>query len=428
MKLRIIHGVSGLGLVVMLLMAGPHLLAGGTEGANWPEFHGPNRDNVSTEKGLLKQWPEGGPRLIWKFSECGGGFSGVSIAEGKIFTAGDFGPKEMVIALDLDGKVLWKVQNGKSWRGQIPGARTTPTYDNGILYHMSPMGRLAAYQAASGKEVWSVDLKKEFGARYGTWAMSENVRIEGKALLCVPGGTKGAVVALDKTTGKRIWVNTEIEDSAAYCTPLIVTHNGVRQLITLMQKSIVSVDVKTGKLLWKHEHETKHNQNVTKPIYRDGFVFTSSGHGTGGRWFKINPRSDGVTQVWLNKDLDNCHGGVVLLDGSFYGSGCRLFRKGLVCVDMLTGKTTWNDKGLGNVSMTGADGMLYCLDRKGKVSLVEAKAKRCKIVSQFNLPTKSKKLCLAHPVVCGKRLYLRHWNELFAYDINASPGDRSGSK
>jgi outer membrane protein assembly factor BamB len=282
------------------------------------------------------------------------------------------------------------------------------------------MGRLAALKAASGKEVWSVDLRKEFGARYGTWAMSENVRIEGKALLCVPGGTKGAVVALDKTTGKRIWVNTEIEDSAAYCTPLIATHNGVRQLITLMQKSIVSVDVKTGKLLWKHEHETKHNQNVTKPIYRDGFVFTSSGHGTGGRWFKINPRSDGVTQVWLNKDLDNCHGGVILLDGSFYGSGCRLFRKGLVCVDLLTGKTTWNDKDLGNVSMTCADGMLYCLDRKGKVSLVEAKAKRCKIVSQFNLPMNSKKLCLAHPVVCGKRLYLRHWNELFAYDISDS--------
>ena len=421
MKLRITHGVIGLAAVAMLLAAARAGLGGEDRGQPWwPEFHGPNRNNISTDKGLLRQWPEGGPRLIWKFSDCGGGYSGVSIAKGMIFTAGDFGPKEMVIALDMDGKLLWKVENGKSWRGQMPGCRTTPTYDNGVLYHMNPTGRLAAYEAKAGKELWSVDLRKEFGARYGTWAMSENVRIEGKALLCVPGGTKGSVVALDKTTGKPIWVNTDIDEVAAYCTPLIVTHNGVRQLITLMQKSIVSVDVKTGKLLWKHDHPTKHDQNVTTPIYRDGFVFASSGHGTGGRWLKINPSSDGVSRAWLNKDLDSCHGGVVLVGDSFYGSGCRLFRKGLVCVDLRTGKTAWNNKGLGNVSLTCAEGMLYCLNRQGRVSLVEADPKRCRIVSQFNLPRKSRQLCLAHPVVCGKRLYLRHWNELFAYDVSAS--------
>jgi len=338
-----------------------------------------------------------------------------------IFTAGDFGPKETLIALDLNGKLVWKAENGKSWRGPQPGCRTTPTYDHGVLYHLNPTGRLAAYRARSGKEIWSVDLKKEYGAQYGTWAMAENVAIEGNALLCVPGGSKGRIVALDKTTGARIWVNTEIKDGAAYCSPVIVTHNRTRQLITVMQKSIVSVDVKTGKLLWTHTHATKHDQNVTTPIYKDGYVFASSGHGTGGRLLKIGPTGKSVSELWLNKDLDNCHGGVVLVEGNFYGSGCRLYRKGLVCVEFSSGKTMWTNRSLGNVSLTCAEGMLYCLNRRGRVSLVQASPQRCRVVSRFDVPRQGGDLFLCHTVVCGGRLYIRHAKNLFAYDISASP-------
>jgi outer membrane protein assembly factor BamB len=385
-------------------------------GGFWPQLHGPSRDNISTEKGLLRQWPTDGPKLLWKYAECGKGYAGVSIAEGRIYTSGDFGDKEFLLALDLDGKPVWKAENGKSWTGAYPGARTTPTYDQGVLYQLSPSGRLAALEAASGKEKWALDIRKEFGAEVATWAFSENVLVDGGTVFCVAGGPKGRIVALDKTNGKVIWANTELTERAAYCSPILITHNGTRQLITIMQKSIVSVDPAAGKTLWTHKHETQHDQNVTMPICHAGTVYASSGHGTGGRLLKLSADGKSVSEVWAAKELDNCHGGVILRDGCLFGSGCRLFGKGFVCVDFLTGKMLYNERKLGKVSITCADGLLYGMDDRGKVSLVEADRVGCRILSQFDLPRGNGEY-LCHPVVCGGRLYLRHWNNLYAYDL-----------
>jgi len=418
MRQKTIRIVVALGVAAALLSVACGVSAGADQA--WPEFHGPKRDNLSPAKGLLKTWPRGGPKLVWMFDQCGGGFATVSIAEGMIFTSGDFGRDQMVLALDMDGKLLWKTRNGRSWTGPHPGARTNPTFHKGALYHMNPHGRLAALQAKTGKELWAVDLKQAFGAKPSRWAMAENVLVDGQALLCVPGGPRGRIVALDKTTGKTIWANTQITEPAEYCSPIIATHNGVRQLIVTMQKSLFSVEVATGKLLWTHPHETKHDQNVTSPMYVNGHVFASSGHGTGGRLLKLAPNSRSVERIWLNKDLDNCHGGVLLLDGRLYGSGCRLYRKGFVCVDLAGGKTLWNERRLGKVSMTWADGMIYCMDDRGRISLVRPKAGQgAAIVSQFSVRPPRGKLTLAHPVVLGGRLYIRNWNELRAYDIRA---------
>ncbi|MHC4312738.1 MAG: outer membrane protein assembly factor BamB family protein [Planctomycetota bacterium] len=227
-------------IAVLLLIAasvGAPLLGAS---ADWPEHHGPGRTNISPDKGLLKEWPQEGPDKLWTYSPCGRGFSGVTIADGMIFTAGDFDRQEILIALDMDGKLLWKQPNGESWRRSSPGSRATPTYSDGAVYHMNPTGRLAAYEAKSGKPLWVVDLKAKFDAKYGVWALAENVIIEGDKVICMPGGPKGRVVALDKRSGKTLWVNTEIEHSAAYCSGLVVNHAGVRQLITMTQKSVGS--------------------------------------------------------------------------------------------------------------------------------------------------------------------------------------------
>ena len=238
-------------ILVATLLHGSRLPGNGAENSpSWPEFHGAGRTNVSTETGLLKKWPAEGPPLVWKYSSCGEGYSGVAIAQGKIFTAGDFDDAEMLLALDLDGKLLWQSPNGAAWHGASPGSRTTPTYDDGALYHMNPHGRLAAYEAQSGKPLWHVDLRDRFDAQGGVWAFAENVVVDGNKVLCMPGGTKGRVVALDKHSGQTLWANTEIEFPAAYCSPLIVTYRGIRQLISMTQKSVVGVDVETGKLVW----------------------------------------------------------------------------------------------------------------------------------------------------------------------------------
>ena len=413
------NGLTALPLCVLLSCVLP---LGAAETGNtpwWPEFHGPNRDNISLDKGLLKKWPDGGPKVIWHYQGCGGGFSMVSIADGMIFTAGDFDDGEKVIALDMEGELLWKSSNGESWTGPHPGSRTTPTYDDGTLYHMNPVGRVAAYRARSGKEIWSVDLKTEFGARYGTWAMAENVAVEGDLLFCVPGGSKGLVVALEKHTGKTVWVNNDFDETAAYCSPVLVTYNGVRQFITLTQKSVVGIDVHNGKMLWSHPHVAQHDQNVTSPVFQDGYVFAASGHAAGGRLLKIDADSHGVSQVWFNTSLDNCHGGVILIDGCLYGSGCRTGKVGFFCADFLTGQRKYSDNTLGKLSLTYADGMLYGLSDRGKMWLMETAGDGFEIAGQFDVPRDDRGPCFAHPVVCGGRMYIRRGGNLYAYDIRA---------
>ncbi len=388
--------------------------------ASWPDFHGPGRTNISPETGLLEKWPKAGPTLVWKYSDCGRGYSGVSIADGMIFTAGDFDEEELLLALDLEGKLLWKTANGASWRGASPGSRTTPTFSEGRLYHMSPHGRLACFESRTGKEVWAVDLKERFDARFGIWSLAENVLVDGDRVLCTPGGPKGRVVALDKHTGKTRWTNTEIRDTAAYCSPRIVTHDGVRQMLTLFQRTLAAVEVESGELVWSAPFVPRSPQNALTPLYRDGHVFVACGHSSGGTVMKIDAERGTAEPVWHRRDLDNCHGGALLIDGLLYGCGCRQGGKQFYCVDFMTGKTVKLDSTLGKVGVTCADGHIYALNHQGTVSLIRPdRDEGFEIVSQFNLPKRRSNTYLAHPVVCGGRLYLRGEEHLYCFDVRA---------
>lgn len=392
------------------------------EAASWPEFHGPGRSNISPETGLLKKWPAGGPPLVWKYSACGQGFSGVTIAEGKIFTAGDFDDDEMVLALDLAGRPLWKTPNGRSWVGASPGSRTMPTYSDGVVYHMNVHGRLAAFAAATGRPLWAVDLPERFDAQHGVWGFAENVIVEGDKVLCMPGGSKGRVVALDKRTGQTLWANTDIEHTAAYCSPAVIEYRGVRQLVSMTQKSVVGVEVATGRLVWSAPFVPRSPQNALTPVFHDGYVFIACGHSSGGTVLKIDPDARSAATVWYRKDLDNCHGGALFLDGKLYGCGCRQGGKNFYCVDFLTGNTRQLDKSLGKVGITCAEGMIYALNHRGMVSLLAATPDGFAVASQFDLGKRPDNSYLAHPVVCGGRLYLRGDQDLFAYDIRAPRG------
>ncbi len=334
-----------------------------------------------------------------------------------IFTAGDFDETEYVLALDMNGRPLWKTANGKGWLRSSPGSRTTPTYNDGKLYQMTPNGRLACFDARSGKTLWAVELVERFGGQKGVWGYAENVIVDGDNVLCMPGGPKGRVVALDKQTGKTVWTNTEIKHVAAYCSPRIVTHDGVRQLLTLTQKSLVAVDIASGKLVWSTPFVPTSPQNALTPVYRDGHVFVACGHSTGGELFKIDMKNRSAKSVWYRRDLDNCHGGAQLIGESLFGCGCRQGGKQFYCVDFLTGKTKKLDKTLGKVGISCADGMLYCINHRGMMYLLAVTPEAFEIVSQFDLGRKPSNSYLAHPVICGGRMYLRCNEDLFVYDV-----------
>lgn len=388
--------------------------------ACWPEHHGPQRTNLSTETGLLKQWPAGGPPLIWKNAECGDGYSGVTIAEGLVFTAGNFDDIEMVLALDMDGRLQWKAPSGPAWQLSSPGSRSTPTYGGGAVYLVNPQGRLTAYEARTGRVRWAVDLVERFEARWGVWGMAENLIVADGRVYCMPGGAKGRVVALDQQTGETVWANTDIVDTAAYCSPTIITHQGVRQWISMTQRSVVSLDPQTGQLLWSVPFVPRSPQNSLTPVYQDGCVFVASGHSSGGSLLKIADDSRSAEVVWHRRDLDNCHSGSILLDGKLFGAACRMGGRHFYCVDFFTGESLQLDRTLGKVGLTFAEGMVYALGYQGTMSLLKVLPQGFEIVSQFELPRRPPNTYLAHPVVCGGRLYLRGDGHLYVYQIGAA--------
>jgi outer membrane protein assembly factor BamB len=385
----------------------------------WPEHHGPGRSNLSPETGLLKQWPEGGPKLLWEHGDCGKGYSGIVIADGRVFTAGNFGEEEMTLALDLDGRIQWKASSGPAWTKASPGSRATPTYSDGVVYMLNPQGRLTAFDARTGRVVWVVDLEERFEARWGVWGLAENVIVADGRVYCMPGGAKGRVVALDAKTGATVWANTEIEHTAAYCSATILTHNGVRQWVSMTQKSVVSLDPDTGRLLWTVPLAPRSPQNSLTPICRDGCIFVACGHSSGGTLIRIADDSRSASVVWHREELDNCHSGSILIDGQLFGAACRQGGKRFYCVDFATGESIQEDRTMGKVGLTYADGMIYAIGYQGAMFLLKAKPRGFDIVSRFDLPRRPANTYLAHPVVCGGRLYLRGDGRLFVYDIRS---------
>jgi len=393
------------------------------EKGEWPCFHGLSRDNKSAETGLLKKWPETGPELLWTITDLGKGYSSVSIAEGYLYTAGVIEKQTVVFAFDLNGKLVWKKFNGQSWETTMSharaytGSRSTPTYNDGLVYHLSDLGRLAAFNYRTGKEIWVLELREFFEAEVPEYGYSESVHINGDLLYCNPAGKKGFMICLNKKNGELIWANTEIPGTVGFTSPIITEFGGYRQIVNLTSNCVYGADTKTGRLLWSMAYKNSRSNNCTDAIFHDGYVFASSGYGKGSILIKLTASGKEIIPetVWHTALMDNHHGGVILHDEYFYGAGHNA--RGWFCLDFMTGEQMWKAQGKG--SLFYADNMFYFLEEKGTMKLVKATPEQYDEVSSFNVPIGGEGMHWAHPVVCGGRLYIRHADKLFAYEIRS---------
>ena len=390
--------------------------------ADWPMFHGPEGKNRSPETGLLTVWPEGGPKLIWRAEGIGetiSGYSTVSIKDGRLFTTGNRQERSIVYCLDLDGKKLWEYDNGPAWLGSYPGTRSTPTIDGHYVYDFSPHGELVCL-TIDGKKVWSRNVMTDFEAENIIWALSESIRIDGDRLYCAPGGKKGSFVALDKRTGETIWATPWLGEKTSYACPTIVERNGRRLIVTTYAKGMFGVDATNGELLFRFRHEQQHDINCTRLLDHDDHLLLTNVD-AGAVLLKLSDEEDGkigLKEVWRNKDLDNLHDSVLLLDGFLYTSSYR-YRGGMfMCVDWKSGETRYsNGRDVGKGAFTWAEGLIYFMSEKGDVLLIRPNPEKYDVVSRFNLPDAWDVHTWAHPVVCGKRLYIRNDTVLYCYDI-----------
>ncbi|HJN13713.1 MAG: PQQ-binding-like beta-propeller repeat protein [Pirellulaceae bacterium] len=382
----------------------------------WPRFHGPKGDNISTDTGLLTEWPERGPRLLWTAHPLGKGYAGVTIANGLIYTAGDIGDHNVITALDMNGQIQWQFNNGSSW---TRGAQGTPTVDDNRLYHENAHEEVVCLDAKTGKKTWGLNLASKFGGRKGGYGRAESLLIDGDYLICSPGG-KTAVAAVDKTTGQVVWKSPSVGEPASYVSPIVTEYQGLRMIITMSQKCLIAVNADTGDLLWRFEHYTeRYVANCVTPIYYDGHVFVTGGYGRGSVLLEIDVDGQKATiePAWRTEDLDNRHGGVILLNGYLYGASHLGNNAKWVCLDWKTGQMMYAERGVGQGSLACADGMLYTLSERRKMGLVKPTPAGHQVISQFKIPEGGEGPTWAHPVVYGGRLYVRHGDQLYAYDV-----------
>ena len=401
-------------IVVVVLLANSRVAA--DDASFWPRFHGPKGNNISADTGLLSEWPEQGPQLLWTARPLGEGYAGVTIANGLIYTAGDIGDRNVITALDMNGRIQWQSNNGDAW---TRGALGTPTIDGNRLYHENTHHEVVCLDAKTGKSIWDLNLAAEFGGKKGEFGRAESLLIDGKHLICSPGGAT-AVAAVDKTTGQTVWKSPSVGEPASYVSPILAEHQGLRMIITMSEKCLIAVNADTGDLLWRFEHYTKrYVANCVTPIYHDGHVLVTGGYGKGCVLLaiKVDGQKAVIEPVWRTKDLDNRHGGVILLDGHVYGASTDTNKGKWACLEWETGRMTYAERGLGQGSFTLADGMFYVLNERRKIGLVKPTPAGYQIISQSKIPNGGEGPTWAHPVVRGGRLYVRHGDFLYAFDV-----------
>jgi len=403
------------------------------DSASWPTFRGPERTAISPDTGLLKEWPEGGPKLVWETAGAGGGYSSLAIAGDKIYTFGD-GPStaedkdEYLSCFNVaDGKQLWTSKVGPAYEINYRGGRSTPTVDGERIYIVTPHGELVCCETAAGKEVWRKDLKKDFGGNKGDgWGYSESVLVDGDKVVCTPGGAKATIVALNKLTGDKLWqTDREGNRGAGHASIVVATIGGTRVYVQTTSSGPMGVRAEDGKLLWTYDFPPI-TAVIPTPVIRDVLVFAVAGYSRGGRGvlLKQTPAADGevkVEEIYAPKqELKNKHGGVVLIGDYLYGDSDD---RGMpYCAELMTGKIVWTrgrseGPGGGSAAIVAADGCLYIRYADGTMVLAEASPESYKVMGSFTIPGKGKEASWSHPVIVGGRLYLREWDRILCYEL-----------
>ena len=380
---------------------------------DWPQWRGPNRDGRSVEKGLLKDWPAGGPPLAWKTAGAGEGYSSFAVAGGRIYTLGARGGTEYTFAFDAEtGKKLWEAPNGRRFENDRgSGPRATPTVEGDKVYSFGASGDLSMIEAGSGKVIWTVNVLSKFGGSNINWGLSESPLVLSDRILVNAGGP---IVALKKTDGSQIWKSNG--EAAGYSSAVLHEAGGIREAIYFTQTRVVGVDVNTGKRLWSYQPVANNVANIATPVIRENKVFVSSDYGTGAALLELTPSGGGmrVKEVYFTRDMRNHHSSSVLVGEHLYGFSSAI----LTAMNFSDGQVAWRDRSVGKGSLVFADDRLYLYSEGGTVGLAEANPTAYREHGRFqlktgNLPTWS------HPVVSGGKLLLRDQDTIYAYDVRA---------
>jgi len=399
----------------------------GAKAADWPQWRGPQRNGVSAETGLLAEWPKEGPKLVWQVKDIGSGYSTPAVVGDRIYLLSNQGlDNEFVQALEAkDGKWVWSQRIGKvgnpDQQPNYPAARSTPTVDDEWIFAFGSDGDLACLERATGKVRWQRNVRKDYGGQPGTWAYSESPLVDGELVVCTPGGGDATMVALSKKTGELIWkCAVPGGEQAAYTSALVIETGGVRQYVQMLQKGLVGVEAKTGKLLWRYDRTAKGSPAVIPSPVADGDFIYSAGarSGGGGVRLKVNGGTFEAEQAYYSPKLPTSVGGAVKVGDYLYGTSAGA----LLCLEFTTGNVKWDDRSISPASLCYADKRFYLHGENGELALVEATPEAYREKGRFkptDPPDRGASKAWAYPVVANGRLYIRDMGTLWCYDVKA---------
>jgi outer membrane protein assembly factor BamB len=381
------------------------------------QWRGPNRDGKYPDSGLMKQWPEGGPALVWSYEGLGAGHGSVSIAGDRLFVLGMPDTIGVLYAFDLQGTLLWQKDYGLEWHTNYVGTRSTPTILGDLLYFVSGQGVAYCLETESGEILWSVDMQKEFDGRQVRWGIAESPLLDGDRLILTPGGEEHNLVALDRFTGDMIWTTPGNSEQSAYCSPVLAAHNHAKIIVTTSSESVLGVDAENGDFLWRIELRQGNKINANSPVYSNGKVYCATARADtldGHVMIRLSEDSRSASVGWRNQDWHNLIGGIILYEGCLFSSTFN--KKEFYCLDAETGDLRYVSDAVSGGALIYADGLFYCYGTDGTMALVEADADSCRLVSSFKVEMGTGEHW-AHPVIHGGRLYLRHGDALMVYEL-----------
>jgi outer membrane protein assembly factor BamB len=383
---------------------------------DWYRWRGPDLNGISTETGWQTQWPDEGPKRLWKAS-VGMGFSSMTVSHGRVYTMGNDGDAtDTVWCLDAaTGAPIWKHSypcplDPKFYEG---GTSSTPTVDDDRVYSISRKGNLFCLDAATGRVIWSKNLPEDLGCEIPTWGFAGSALVEGD-LLILNVGTAG--LGLDKKTGAVVWHSGK--GAPGYSTPVPFNSGAKHLVVFTASQTIEALNPKEGKTAWRLPWKTQYDVNAPDAVISGDKIFISSGYGHGSELLDISHGKP--TVVWENKEFRNHINSSVLWKGYLYGvDDVSNTKYELKCVAFDTGEVKWAEPKFGKGSLIIADGKIIGLSDKGELYVIEPTPAGFKPISHAQVLGGK---CWTTPVLANGRIYCRNSKgDLVCLDVSGKP-------
>jgi outer membrane protein assembly factor BamB len=408
-------------MLAAVVLISLHVGLASAETGEWPQFLGPDRNGISTERNLLESWPAGGPKQVWRV-KGGVGMSGLAIGRGRLLTLVQTEGQQRLVALDAQtGQPIWQTPIAPAYSNPMgDGPRATPTISGERVFTFSGQGVLACVSFGDGRVLWSHNLLEERDGKLADYGMACSPLVVDEHVIVTLGVPNASVMALDAATGKVAW--SAGSDPAGYSSPAVLNVGGNRQIVAFTGNSLLGLAPSSGAVLWRYPYVTDFNCNIATPLAIDGKVFISSGenHGSVLLALKSTGNRYDVSEVWASQGaksvLRNEWQTSILLDGHLYGFdnvGGAGPVSHLTCVRAADGQRVWQQLRFGKGNLIAADGKLFISTINGELVIVRATPKGYDELGRATILGATRQT----PALAGGLLYLRDNEEIVCLDV-----------